>query len=302
MGECSNTGIVIQMQDYSIHDGDGVRTTIFLAGCNLRCQWCANPESWTTKSKLVFYRHKCVGCMKCANVCPMNLVPCNMERPNDICTACGKCVAVCAQKALDIACNEKSVDILVKKIERDALFFRYSGGGVTFSGGEPFLQHKFMRVLLNGFEELGIDSWVETCGHFDFKAVQDLLPKFSHIFFDLKHMDSEKHKEFTGCGNEIILENAIKVYQTGVPMTIRIPTIVEVNLSDDNIEKTAQFIKENLPKANVELLPYHGLGKAKYISLGIEEKFIDFTTPTVTQIQHAYEIFKKNGIDVIEYR
>ena len=302
MGECSNNGVVIQMQDYSIHDGDGVRTTIFLAGCKLRCQWCANPESWTKKSKMVFYRHKCIACMKCASVCPMNLTPCKMERPNEVCTACGKCVEVCAQRALDIACTEKSVDDLIKKIERDALFFRYSGGGVTFSGGEPFLQHKFMRALLHHFEELGVDSWVETCGYFDFEAIQDLLPKFSHIFLDLKHMNSEKHKEFTGCGNELILENAKKIYATGVPMTIRIPTIVEANLSDDNILKTAQFMQKYLPKANVELLPYHELGKAKYISLGIENKFIKFTTPTAEQIGHAYDIFKTMAVEIIEYR
>lgn len=302
MEECSNTGIVIQMQDYSIHDGDGVRTTIFLAGCKLRCQWCANPESWTTKSKLVFYRHKCIGCMKCATACPANLIPCKMERPNDTCTACGKCVEVCTQKALDIACTEKSADTLVKKIERDALFFRYSGGGVTFSGGEPFLQHKFMSVLLGRFEELGIDSWVETCGHFDFEAVQDLIPKFSHVFLDIKHMDCENHKKFTGCGNELILENAKKIYATGVPMTIRIPAIVEVNLDDDNIEKTAQFIRKYLPTANIELLPYHELGKAKYISLGIQDEFFPFTTPTSAQINHAYDILKSNGIEIIEYR
>ncbi len=302
MEECSNTGIVIQMQDYSIHDGDGVRTTIFLAGCKLRCQWCANPESWTPKSKLVFYRHKCIGCMKCAQACPQNLIPCNMERPNDACTTCGKCVEVCAQKALDIACIEKSAAELVKKLERDALFFRYSGGGVTFSGGEPFLQHKFLRVLLKRLEELGIDSWVETCGYFDFEAVQDLIPKFSHFFLDLKHMDSAKHKEFTGCGNEKILENAIKIYATGVPMTIRIPTIVEVNLDDNNLEKTAQFMKNNLPTATIELLPYHELGKAKYISLGMEDKFVKFTTPTEEEISHAYDIFKAYGIEIVEYK
>ncbi|WP_304508621.1 glycyl-radical enzyme activating protein [Anaerotignum sp.] len=302
MGECSNTGVVIQMQDYSIHDGDGVRTTIFLAGCKLRCQWCANPESWTPKRKLVYYKHKCTNCMKCSLACPMNLVPCKMERPNDVCITCGKCVDVCPQKALDIACVEKNSEDLLKKIERDALFFRFTGGGVTFSGGEPFLQHKFMRVLLDRFEELGIDSWVETCGYFDFESVKDLLPKFSHIFMDIKHMDSKKHKEFTGCGNELILENAKKIYATGVPMTIRIPTIAEVNLDDKNLEQTAQFINKNLPTADVELLPYHELGKAKYISLGIEDKFVKFTTPTVEQLNHASEIFKNHGIEIVEYR
>lgn len=302
MGECSKTGVVIQMQDYSIHDGDGVRTTIFLAGCKLRCQWCANPESWTQERKLVFYRHKCIDCMKCALVCPINLIPSKMERPNDVCTACGKCVEVCPKKALDTACTEKNADDLLKKIERDALFFRYTGGGVTFSGGEPFLQHKFLRTLLDRFEELGVDSWVETCGYFNFEAVQDLLPKFSHIFMDIKHMNSQKHKEFTGCGNELILENAKKIYAIGVPMTIRIPSIVEVNLDDENLEQTAQFIHNYLPTADVELLPYHELGKAKYISLGIEDKFNQFTTPTEEQLNHAYEIFKNHGIEIVEYR
>ncbi|WMI82008.1 glycyl-radical enzyme activating protein [Anaerotignum sp. MB30-C6] len=298
----SNTGIVIQMQDYSIHDGDGVRTTIFLAGCHLRCQWCANPESWTLKKKLVLYKHKCTGCMKCTFVCPEKRIPCKMERPNDNCNSCGECVNACTQKALDFACLEKDVDELVKKIERDALFFRYTGGGVTFSGGEPLLQHGFIRALLDRFEGLGVNSWVETCGYFDFETVQDLLPKFSHIFLDIKHMDSRKHKAFTGCGNELILQNAKKIYATGVSMTIRIPIIAEVNLDENNLVKTAVFMKENLPSANIELLPYHELGKAKYISLGMEDKFVKFTTPTEKQINHAYQIFQNHGIEKVEYR
>jgi len=294
MTQLTNQGVVIQMQDYSIHDGDGVRTTLFLAGCKLRCQWCANPESWTQQQKLVFYRHKCIGCMKCAQACPQKLMPCEMLRPNKKCMVCGACVHVCTQKA--------SVDDVMKKIERDALFFRYTGGGITFSGGEPFLQHNFIRALLVKLEELGIESWVETCGFFDFEAVKDILPKFSHIFLDIKHMDRQKHIHFTGCDNKIILDNAKKIYALGIPITIRIPTMVEVNLDDENLKNTAIFMQEHLPNADIELLPYHELGKAKYISLGMEDKFVAFTTPTQEQMNHGYEIFENHGIQIVEYR
>ncbi|WP_352399253.1 glycyl-radical enzyme activating protein [Anaerotignum sp.] len=301
MNQYTNQGVIIQMQDYSIHDGDGVRTTLFLAGCNLRCQWCANPESWTKKQKLIFYRHKCIGCMKCTLACPQKLVPCEMNRPNEHCLVCGACVNVCTKKALDLACMKKSVDDVMKKIERDALFFRYTGGGVTFSGGEPFLQHEFMAALLIKLEELGVESWVETCGYFDFEVVKEILPKFGHVFLDIKHMNKEKHKQFTGCDNKIILENAKKIYALGIPITIRIPAIVEVNLDDANLNNTADFMQKHLPNANIELLPYHELGKAKYISLGIKDKFVSFTTPSQEQMNHAYKIFRNHGIEVVTY-
>jgi pyruvate formate lyase activating enzyme len=291
MGEEASTGVVIQMQDYSIHDGDGVRTTIFLAGCGLRCQWCANPESWTKKARLAFYAHKCLQCHRCEPVCPQNLKPSSNEFDLSDCSLCGACVSACPEKALEIACSGTDVESVMQKICRDELFFRYTGGGVTFSGGEPFLQHQFLRHLMAGCEQLGVSVWVETCGFFNWKQCQDLMSGIEHVFFDIKHMDEQVHEQVTGQSNRTILDNARKMHELGVPMTIRVPLITEVNLDDDNLRATAEFIREYLSGSTIELLPYHELGKAKYMAFRMDDVFHSFTTPTPEQVAKAYSIF-----------
>lgn len=290
------------MQDYSINDGAGVRTTIFLPGCPLRCKWCANPETWTSERKLVFYKHKCVDCGRCKNACPNGLNPTHMKRPNKECKTCGKCVDVCLNRSLDIVCTSKDSQEVVDYVRKSEIFFRYTGGGVTFSGGEPFLQTEFLRTLVSKFSRLGIDMWVETCGYFEFDNVKDIIAELSHVFLDLKHMDSDKHKEYTGVGNEKILKNAKKIAKMGIPITVRIPSISGVNLTEENIKNTAKFMKENMEGATIELLPYHELGKAKYTSLGMEDKYNKFITPTEDELNNAYEIFKNHGITIEEYK
>ncbi|WP_119308865.1 glycyl-radical enzyme activating protein [Cohaesibacter haloalkalitolerans] len=290
-------GTVLQMQDYSIHDGDGVRTTIFLAGCGLRCQWCANPESWTQHRKLAYHAHKCRGCQSCRTVCPEGLDPAAGDFDATRCTFCGDCVAACPEKALQLACEQMDADAIMEQIRRDEIFFRHSGGGVTFSGGEPFVQHQFLRSLMAGCERLGVSVWVETCGFFKWEACQDLMAGIDHIFFDIKHMDSESHRRFTGQGNETILDNAKRIHASGVPMTIRIPLIAEVNLEENNLEATARFMRDHLPGSRIELLPYHELGKAKYSAFRMADSFHSFTTPTEAQTAVAYSIFDRYQIE-----
>ncbi len=284
------------MQDYSIHDGDGVRTTIFLAGCGLRCQWCANPESWTQHRKLAYHAHKCRGCHSCRTVCPEGLDPAAGDFDATRCTFCGDCVAACPEKALQLACEQMDADAIMEQIRRDEIFFRHSGGGVTFSGGEPFVQHQFLRHLMAGCERLGVSVWVETCGFFKWEACQDLMAGIDYIFFDIKHMDSEIHRRFTGQGNETILDNAKRIHAAGVSMTVRVPLIAEVNLEENNLEATARFMRDHLPDCSIELLPYHELGKAKYSAFRMKDSFHAFTTPTGAQTASAYSIFDRYGI------
>ena len=215
-----------------------------------------------------------------------------------LCTFCGECVTACPEKALQLACEEMEADTIMDQIRRDEIFFRHSGGGVTFSGGEPFVQHQFLRRLMDGCEKLGVSVWVESCGFFKWDHCQDLMAGIDHIFFDIKHMDSETHRQFTGQGNEVILQNAKRIHAAGVPMTVRIPLIVEVNLADSNLQATAEFMREQLPGCGIELLPYHELGKAKYSAFRMTGRFHSFTTPTEAQVEAAYRIFKNHGIPI----
>ncbi|WP_319567396.1 glycyl-radical enzyme activating protein [Cohaesibacter marisflavi] len=295
-GELGKSGVILQMQDYSIHDGEGVRTTVFLAGCGLRCQWCANPESWTQHKKLAYHAHKCQGCHTCRTVCPEGLDPASEGFDLARCTFCGDCVDACPEKALQLACEAMDADAVLDQIRRDEIFFRHSGGGVTFSGGEPFVQHQFLRCLMAGCEKLGVSVWVESCGFFKWDQCSDLMAGIDHIFFDIKHMDSETHRKFTGLGNETILENAKRICAAGVPMTVRIPLITEVNLDGRNLTATARFMQEHLPGSLIELLPYHELGKAKYSAFRMQDDFHAFTTPTAAQIEAAYSIFEHHSI------
>jgi len=216
-----------------------------------------------------------------------------MNRPDPHCTYCGSCTDACPQKALSIAGQETDVDTIMAQLRRDMLFFRYTNGGVTFSGGEPFSQIPFLRSLAEACYDRGITMWAETCGYFSFNESRDILEKLDHVFMDLKHMDSGIHRQYTGVGNEHILENAKNIYQLGIPLTFRIPAIPGVNLTEENILATARFIKQNAPDAAIELLPYHELGKAKYIALGKADNFEAFNTPTAGELKIAHQIFQK---------
>ena len=261
MAKRSDEGIILQLQKFSVNDGEGIRTVIFLPGCPLRCKWCANPEAWDLNA--------CIGG---------------------------------ATASLTSLCEKTSVDKVMGQVERDAVFFRHSGGGVTFSGGEPTVQEGFLRNLVDEFYNRGISMWMETCGYFNFDEVKDILAKMEHVFYDIKCMDSGLHKKFTEVCNTLILENAVKLYVLGVPVTVRIPAIKNVNFKEENLTATAIFMQENLPGAKIEFLPYHNLAKEKYEKLNLTERFHEFTAPCRQETAAAKALFKKYGIETVEYK
>ena len=236
-------GMVLQLQKFSVDDGPGVRTVIFMQGCPLRCNWCSNPETWTPESKLAV---------------------------------------------------KTTAKDLVKQVERDAIFFRHSGGGVTFSGGEPTVQGEFLRELVFELERIGISMWIETCGYFDFDEMTDIFEKLDHVYFDIKIMDSMRHKELTGVDNDLILENAVRLHKLGIPLTVRMPAIKEVNFTEENLAATACFMKENLPGVGIELLPYHNLGKEKYEALGRMDFYREFSAPSREEIAETVKILSNH--------
>ena len=295
---------VFNVQTYSIHDGPGIRVTVFLKGCPLRCLWCANPESNLATPQLMTYISKCTGCGACAAVCPNHAVTVK-ERggkmaeftDRSICTECGLCVDACPSEAREIAGKEQTVSEVLEKVLRDKLFIDASGGGMTVSGGECLMHPDFTEALLFAAKEKGLHTAVESCS-FASRAVVDQVFKYVDLgLLDIKHMDSAVHKKLTGVPNEVILDNIRHVYHDlHVKVIIRVPVIPGYNDSDENIAATARFAAEKLgPDVAVHLLPYHRLGDSKKESLG-EEVTLHIEVPSDEHMQHLKSIVESFGL------
>ncbi len=289
-------GIVLQLQNFSLNDGDGIRTTIFLMGCPLRCLWCSNPETWTKEIKFANYEKNKVCCLSCN------------YQSNDL--SISSC-PLCKSEVKTVKENESkelgqlmSVDEIVSRIKRQEIFYRFSNGGVTFSGGEPTVQLEFVYEIAEQLFDLGIHMSMETCGYFDFEECKKLLSLLDHIFVDIKCVDDAKHIKYTGVSNKNILKNIVKLKELGLPITIRIPLIEEINTDLNNINSTISFIKENFNNypINVELLKYHNLGNEKYDALSLGDYKHEFTTPSKEKVQAISQLFIDNGIEIIEYK
>jgi pyruvate formate lyase activating enzyme len=296
-------GKVVKIQPFSVNDGDGIRTTVFLEGCGLKCKWCSNPESWNNIVKLGFAKHKCIDCKTCTRLCPQKITCIsNRYEINEKCNLCGKCVSNCKGNALSIMTTQMSVDEIVKKVEKDMIFFLESGGGVTFSGGEPTYQTSFLRDLVNYFYNKGIHTAIETCGYFNWEKCNDIFEKLDHIFIDIKVMDENKHREYTGLSNKVILENIAHIGRLNKSTVIRIPVIPNVNDDLENIEKTAMYVKEHIKDPKIELLPYHKLGIDKYKLLGLDDYIYEFDNIDRDKIEHLKKVIEELGVKCVEYK
>ncbi|EQF26135.1 glycyl-radical enzyme activating family protein [Clostridioides difficile CD160] len=299
----SKKGRVVKVQHFSVNDGDGIRTTIFLEGCKLKCKWCSNPDSWSNIVKLGVMKDKCVSCNRCIDVCPQKISSLfDRTQINSKCDLCGECIKVCLKDAICIMTEEMNVEEIIKEVEKDFIFFFESNGGVTFSGGEPTLQIDFLRELVDVFYNKGINMAIETCGYFDWNKVNDVFEKIDHIFVDIKSMDDNIHKEYTGVSNKIILENICKLSNLNKSMVIRVPIIYGVNDSEENIRNTALFVKQNVSGGKMELLPYHKFGIDKYKALGLEDYIYEFDEICNNHMLKLKEIVELTGVKIIEYK
>lgn len=300
----SITAPIFNVQTYSIHDGPGIRVTVFIKGCPLRCLWCANPESNLAEPQLMTYTNKCTGCGKCITECPNHAITLSEVNSKVIavtdrkkCCNCGQCVTVCPAEAREIAGKTMSVSEVLEKVQKDRLFIDSSGGGITVSGGEPLMHPDFTEALLRAAKEDGLHTAIESCS-FTSRDVVDRIFKYVDLgLLDIKHMDSDTHKKLTGVPNEPILENLKHIYhQLQVPFMISLPTITGYNDSDENIAATAKFIAEELgTDVPVRLLPYHRLGESKNDSLGKEMDF-SIEIPTEEHMQHLKAIVESYGL------
>lgn len=270
----SEKAIVFDIQRASLHDGPGIRTTIFLKGCPLNCLWCHNPEAVESKRQLFFHFDKCTQCGDCEKVCEDDVhhfIDGKHTIDYDKCTLCGKCVEACNFDALKIIGNEMGVDEVMHEIMADVDFYNNSGGGMTLSGGEPLLQLDFSIELLQRSREVGIKTCVETSGFIAIEQFKKVLPLVDIFLFDYKLTGSEIHTKFTGVPNERILENLDLAYNYGVPIILRCIIVPGINDTDTHFNGICNLNKEYPDLKGIEILPYHTMGNGKRISIGIDE-------------------------------
>jgi pyruvate formate lyase activating enzyme len=262
-------GIIFDIKKFAVDDGPGIRTTIFLKGCPLRCWWCHNPEGQVLAPELMYRTRRCIDCGECVKNCPkeaISYISKKMSINRKYCNLCGRCSQGCPTEALAIIGKKMSVREVVKEIDKDLIFYEESEGGVTFSGGEPLLQPDFLGALLKECGERNIRAAVDTCGYASHEAVDKIRDKVDLFLYDIKTMDEKIHKKYTGVSNKLILENFERLAENGNNILARFPIIPGINDGEDNIAKTAEFVLSHGIK-NISLLPYHRAGSEKYRGL-----------------------------------
>lgn len=303
------TGLVFDIQGFSVHDGPGCRTLVFLSGCPLRCTWCSNPEGQLLRPRLMYRAPKCVlTCERCVGACSRKAIhrqaangaeqPSNLAFERGFCDQCAsfECVHACLHEALTIAGRDYTVDQLMAILQRDQDFWG-ARGGVTFSGGEPLVQAKFLLAVLQRCRATRMHTAVETCAHVDTDILLEVVQWTDWLFIDIKHMDSATHQAGTGVGNELILRNieAVVAAKWGGRLVIRIPIVPGYNDTAENLGATAAFVRR-LHRPEVNLLPFHRLGSSKYEQLGLAYEYASVEPPSPETMRAAQRIFADAGM------
>ena len=290
---------VFEIKRLAVHDGDGLRTTVFLKGCPLKCVWCHNPEGLSNSPELAYYEHKCINCGECISVCPTGAH--KMENgvhmfEREKCIACGKCESVCLGRALTFYGKEYTAKELLPLLLEDKAFYENSGGGVTISGGECLLYADFCAELLALLKQNGVNTAVDTSGFVSKTALEKVVPFVDVFLYDIKAFNAEVHKTCTGYGNEQILENLKYLDSLGCKIEVRIPFVP--NFNDSEIEKIGKFLSELKNIIKVRVLPYHNYAGSKYDSLEIKNT-LPSRLPTNEEVENAVSILKQYGLNVI---
>lgn len=295
------TGYVFDIKKYAIHDGPGIRTTVFFKGCPLQCRWCHNPESWKLSPELGFRRTRCLRCGRCVEVCKEHAITWaenTVVTDADKCRICGECVNVCLSQAREIIGQKMTADEVMHEIEKDIIFYDESGGGVTFSGGEPLLQPEFLLALLKRCRAQDIHTAVDTTCYAESEIVRKVAAHTDLFLCDIKHMDGATHKHFTGVNNDRILYNVKDLSKSGKNITIRIPVVPGFNDDPANIEATAEYAVSLGRVVQIDILPYNRGGMEKSARLATEFDLMQADIPSDGQMEGIAEIFRNFGFDV----
>ena len=295
-------GKVLNIQRYSIHDGPGIRTTVFLKGCPLNCWWCHNPESKNPKDELMFFEDRCVGCGRCVEVCSENCLEIvdgkARYRYKELCNSCEKCKEFCYHDAIEYVGKDMTALEVTNELKKDRVFYEESKGGITVSGGEPLLQVDFSYDILKKCKEEGIHTVVDTSGYGSWEGLEKLATVTDLFLYDLKLIDDKGHRKYIGVSNKIILDNIKKLSDMDKNIFIRIPIIENINDGEKDIADFIKFIStlKNIEKVN--LIPYHDMGKKKYERLELKYKLDDMKPPSEARMEEIKNEFLKKNLKV----
>jgi pyruvate formate lyase activating enzyme len=293
-------GIIFDIERFAIHDGPGIRTTLFLKGCPLACWWCHNPESISPRPQLAFFEEKCIGCGKCFEVCPNGvhekLDDGSRAMHRERCDLCGRCVETCFAEALVIQGRELSVSEAVAELRKDAPFYETSGGGITLSGGEPMRQAVFSTAVMEACKKERMHTALDTSGQAPWEDYERILPFVDLVLYDFKVADAEAHRKFTGVSNDLIRENLARIDGKGIPIEIRIPLIPGINDDKKGVEDSARFLARFRNISSVVLLPYHALGETKYQQGGRSYRLAGLAAPSRDHMEEIAGWMKDLGL------